>query len=332
MPGAGRRVPNDARSGGPGVAGLGIIALSFLPLVVHELTNDFSEVQAALDYLRGGGQPAANGPLVSFLVIAARVLSWPLTGLLTEAGWVALVAVAVVIAITIWTGRVGTLRERQAARWLGLGLLWTAFALTFLSPSLATDRARPAERPLPRVRRPDGLHPARHGRGRAVAAGACRRPDPAPPSRSMAAVARRSSRSGLERRPSAAGRAPRRWLPGRRRRGGADHGVAGGEPITLVSLPGFKSTEAYGYPLVRAGAEVRTATGGDPDAVFDGALVVICDSRFEVAIGAPAAGRPRRPSRRPIGSASPWTGSWPPPAGRSRCTGRVRWLGCSPSR
>ena len=66
--------------------------------------------------------------------------------------------------------------------------------------------------------------------------------------------------------------------------------VADGDPVTLVSLPGFKSTEAYGYPLVRAGADVRTATGGDPDAVFDGALVVICDSRFEVAIGAPCGG------------------------------------------
>ncbi len=157
-----------------GLAGLGIIALSFLPLVVHELTNDFSEVQAALDYLRGGGVPAANGPLVSFLVIAARVLSWPIVGLLTDAGWVALVAVAVVIAITVWTARVGTLRERQAARWLGLGLLWTAFALTFLSPSLADHHPRPPERPLPRVRRPDGLHLARHRCGRAVAAASAR--------------------------------------------------------------------------------------------------------------------------------------------------------------
>ncbi len=67
-------------------------------------------------------------------------------------------------------------------------------------------------------------------------------------------------------------------------------GVADGDPITLVSLPGFKSTEAYGYPLVRAGAEVRTATGGDPDAVLDGVVVVICDSRFEIAIGAPCGG------------------------------------------
>ena len=34
-----------------GLAGLGLIALSFLPLVVHELTTNFAEVQAALDLL-----------------------------------------------------------------------------------------------------------------------------------------------------------------------------------------------------------------------------------------------------------------------------------------
>ncbi len=209
-----------------GVAGLGIIALSFLPLVVHELTNDFSEVQAALDYLRGGGQPAANGPLVSFLVIAARVLSWPITGLLTDAGWVALVAVAVVIAITIWTGRVGTLRERQAARWLGLGLLWTALALTLLSPSLATivpdlpnDHYHAFADPMVftllgmgagvlwRLARPGEAAP-----GPAI-----------PPGRSGHRSRRGRRPSGLERRPPAA-RRPSRWrVPGCGRRGDADH-------------------------------------------------------------------------------------------------------------
>ena len=35
-----------------GLAGLAVIALSFTPLVINELTTDFSEVQAALAYLR----------------------------------------------------------------------------------------------------------------------------------------------------------------------------------------------------------------------------------------------------------------------------------------
>ena len=121
-----------------GLAGLALIALSFVPLAVHELTTDFSEVAAALDYIRSGGDPAALGPIARFLVIGARVISWPLTGLLTEGAIAALVATAAVIAIVAWLARFGTPSERQAARWLGLGLLWTAFALTFISPSLAT--------------------------------------------------------------------------------------------------------------------------------------------------------------------------------------------------
>jgi 4-amino-4-deoxy-L-arabinose transferase-like glycosyltransferase len=271
-----------------GVTGLAIIALSFLPLVVHELTNDFSETQAALDYLRAGGQPGANGPLVSFLVIAARVLSWPITGLLTDAGWVALVAVAVVIAVTVWTGRVGSLRERQAARWLGLGLLWTAFALTFLSPSLAT-----VVPDLPN----DHYHAFADpmvftllGMGAAVAwriRGAAPRSLPVGPIMAAAGVVVVVAWNVAHQPPAVH---PDGGFPAADAAAARIIGVVGDDPITLVSLPGFKTTEAYGYPLVRAGATVRSATGGDPDAVAEGAVVVICDSRFEVVIGAPCGG------------------------------------------
>ena len=65
-------------------------------------------------------------------------MSWPLTGLFTDAALAGLIATAVVIAIIVALARLGTPAERQAARWLGLGLLWTALALTFISPSLAT--------------------------------------------------------------------------------------------------------------------------------------------------------------------------------------------------
>ena len=63
-----------------------------------------------------------------------------------------------------------------------------------------------------------------------------------------------------------------------------------GTPITLRSLPDFKSVEAYAYPLVRAGASVRADTGSGPVTSADGALVVICDSLFEKVIGAPCGG------------------------------------------
>ena len=114
------------------------MALSFLPLVVHELTSDFSEVGAALDYLRAGGDATAIGPIGRFLVIAVRVV----------------VVAAERVADRCpdrrpdrdgrghrdrrVVRRLGRTRERQAARWLGFGLLWTAGFLTFASPSLST--------------------------------------------------------------------------------------------------------------------------------------------------------------------------------------------------
>ena len=60
--------------------------------------------------------------------------------------------------------------------------------------------------------------------------------------------------------------------------------------MTLRSLPDFKSTEAYGYPLVRAGATVHVDPGSGPVASASGSLVVICDALFETAIGAPCGG------------------------------------------
>ena len=121
-----------------GLGALAIVVLAFVPLAIHELTTNFSEINAALVYIRSGGDPTTLGPLARFLVIGARVVSWPLTGLFTDAALAGLLATVVVIAIVIGLARLGTLRERQAARWLGLGLLWTALALTFISPSLAT--------------------------------------------------------------------------------------------------------------------------------------------------------------------------------------------------
>jgi hypothetical protein len=66
--------------------------------------------------------------------------------------------------------------------------------------------------------------------------------------------------------------------------------AAGNGDLTLRSLPDFKSTEAYGYPLVRAGAVVRVDAGSGPVQPTDGPLVVICDALFAASIGAPCGG------------------------------------------
>ncbi len=169
----------DARRRSPGVErrsvwryGLGalaIVVISFLPLVAHELTTDFAEIHAALDYLRAGGEPPMLGPIGRFLVIGGRVVSWPLTALMTDAPFAALVATIAVVACAVWCGLFGRDREREART---LARPWPALDDARPDVHLAEPRdghPGPAQRPLSRVRRPDGLHPHRDGDGGPVA-------------------------------------------------------------------------------------------------------------------------------------------------------------------
>ena len=326
----------DARSRGPGgqrrrvwrfgLAGLGIVALSFLPLVVHELTSDFSEIGAALDYLRAGGDATAIGPIGRFLIIGVRVISWPLSGLLTDAPIAALIGTAVVIAIAVWCGARGTSRERQAARWLGFGLLWTAGFLTFGSPSLSTivpglpnDHYHAFADPMVFTLVGMGAAVLWRGGSRGVVSGPGTTAAPVAGALSDAAAlpsdatampgaggrATRIARSvvagrvvavvgvvallafGLANLPPAVH--PDGGFPGADR-AAARIVAAGGPQLTLRSLPDFKSTEAYGYPLIRAGASVTVDAGSGPVAQQNGSLVIICDALYATAIGAPCGG------------------------------------------
>ena len=307
MPGRGRPAPSAGGSCGSGSAGLAIVVLSFLPLAVHELTTDFSEINAALDYIRSGGDPTALGPLVRFLVIGARVVSWPLTGLFTDAALAGLIATAVVIAIVVALARLGTLRGAT-----GGALAGSRAAVDRLGADvhLAEPRDRdpgPAQRPLPRLRRPDGLHARRsRGRGavaRASATGAAParrpgRPDAAPEARADRAA--RPGRRGRPRWPSwspstsstsrppstpmAASRPPRPPAPGSSPR------PAPARRSRFARSPTSSRSRPTPTPSIRAGATVRADTGSGPVASSDGALVVICDSLFEESIGAPCGG------------------------------------------
>ncbi|MBA2300626.1 MAG: glycosyltransferase family 39 protein, partial [Chloroflexi bacterium] len=122
---------------GVAVGVLAIFALAYLPLLVNELTTGGSELRAALDYVAGGRTAAETAIPIRFAIVGLRVLSWPLTGLITDGFEAAVVACAAVIAITVWRSRAGA-SDQLAVRWLGLGLLWSTVFLTVAAPSLAT--------------------------------------------------------------------------------------------------------------------------------------------------------------------------------------------------
>ena len=304
-----RRPPADrGRVLRVGLAGLGLIALSFVPLVINELATGFSEVQAALAYFRSGGEPPAQGPLARFFFIEARVVSWPLVGLILDGVTAAMLSLVAVVAIAVWRSIAGSRDERTVARWFGLGLLWTGFALTFASPSLATViRGLPNDHyhafADPMVFVLVGLGAAALWRTPDVADGS---PDAAPPNGFAATVPPRRL-IALVGVVAMVGWAVTHQPPPVHPDGGfpaaaaaADRveRAAGPTAIRLLAIPDFKSVESYAYPLVRGGRTLeRGPVISEATLAWDGGatgepetLVVICDSLFEAVIGAACGG------------------------------------------
>ena len=294
----------DARRRPLGRVAVGVLAIftaAYLPLLVNELTTGGSELRAALDFLAGGRSATEMAIPVRFAIVGLRVLSWPLTGLITDGFVAAAVASAAVIAFAVWRSRAGG-PDRLAARWLGLGLLWSTAFLTLAAPSLASvvpglpnDHYHAFADPMVftlfglgaaalAAFRPAGVSAAARASGpilATIAVGALvgwnltHLPPAIHPDGGVPA--------GVE-----AGRRIETAL--------ANAGVGPEAIIRLRSLPTFKSTEAMAYPLVRDGRLILAdmAKGFAPGSTLEerapGALVLLCDDRFHEAIGARCGG------------------------------------------
>ena len=311
-----------ARSDGCTWASSLIFAAAYLPLLVNELTTGGSELRAALEYLAGGRAGSETAIPVRFVIVGLRILSWPLTGLITDGFLAGVVASAVVIAIAVWRSRANG-PDRLAARWLGLGLLWSTAFLTVTAPSLAAIVPG-----LPN----DHYHAFADpmvftlvGLGAAALAAAV-------PTRSGHTLGRTIGPIlagvgvvalvgwNLTHLPPAVH--PDGGFPAGEAAGGrvdavlTAAGVERMDVIRLQSVPDFKSTEAMVYPLARLGrlyvgdVPKGVAPGSlDPSAVtslgeFDG-LVLLCDDRFREVTGA-ACGGPAEATVTPDAGGSTW--------------------------
>jgi hypothetical protein len=288
----------DARRRSLGWIPIGVLAIfaaAYAPLAVNELTTGFSELRAATDYLAGGRDPAETALPVRSGIVLLRVLSWPLTGLITDGFVAGALATLLVIAIVVWRWRARDARERFVVRWFGLGLLWSVIFLTVAAPSLAAvvrglpnDHYHAFADPLVFVLVGLGaatlVREIRAPVGPAAAAVLLIallgwnvmhfppriHPDGGFPAGDAAAVRVDTALSGV--------------------------GVDRREIARISSLPDFKSTEAMAYPLVRLGRAViaETPKGVAPGSVAAGvttvAEVVLCDQLFRDAIGADCGG------------------------------------------
>lgn len=279
-----RRGGRRRRVIGAGLVGLVLMVVSYLPLLVHETASGFAETRAMLDYLGGGGGgDGGSGPslAVRLAVVPLRILSWPLTGLITDQPMAGIAAAAAVVAILVWRVRDGRGSERTQAAWLAATLLWSAVALAIAAPSLGSVvRGLPNDHyhafldPLVFVAVGLGVAALwRHGHavgpgGRAARAAAVT----AVLAVVAINVAIRPPPVASDHGYPAAERAARRIIDALR-----------GQPYALTGLPGLKSTDAYGFPLARLGAAPTAGAGATR-------LVVACDRLLEPLTGAACAG------------------------------------------
>jgi 4-amino-4-deoxy-L-arabinose transferase-like glycosyltransferase len=76
-----RRGPSlrRARVAAWGVAGVALFVATYLPLIVYELSHNFSDTRGMIAYFTEPNDASSTGPLLRLLFAAIRIFAWPLT-------------------------------------------------------------------------------------------------------------------------------------------------------------------------------------------------------------------------------------------------------------
>jgi 4-amino-4-deoxy-L-arabinose transferase-like glycosyltransferase len=256
-----------------GLAGLALIALGYLPLLIHELGSGFDQTRAALEYLRAGGDAAGPGLGVRLLFVPLRVAAWPLVGLATDAPAAAVVAVIAAGVLVGWRLIGARGAEATATRWLTGWAVSATLLLAVLVGSLATVTPLPVDHYHAYV---DPAILTLVGLG----AAALWRRDRAGRVLAFAGVAALVAWNLATQPPAVAANGS--WPEAR---AAADRLAAEirGAPTALLDVPTFKPVAAYSYPLALLGMTPVEAPGASR-------LVVICDDLFQQVVGASCRG------------------------------------------
>jgi 4-amino-4-deoxy-L-arabinose transferase-like glycosyltransferase len=256
-----------------GMAGLVLIALGYLPLLLHELGSGFDQTRAALAYLRAGGDAAGPGLLFRLLFVPLRIAAWPLVGLVTDAPAAAVIAVLTAGVLVGW--RVAAARgvEAIAARWLAGWVISAILLLTLFVASLATVTPLPVDHYHafvdPAVLLLVGLGAAALWRRDLAARGIA-----------IVGVTALVAWNLATQPPAVAANGD--W-PAARDAAARLAAEIRDVPTALLDVPDFKPVTAYTYPLGLLGvAPVEVAQARR--------LVVICDDLFKDVVGAECRG------------------------------------------
>jgi 4-amino-4-deoxy-L-arabinose transferase-like glycosyltransferase len=274
------------------LAWLAIAALSYVPLLIHELASGGSETRAAIAFLTGGA-PADVALPARLPIVGLRVLVWPLSGLVTAAPIAALLSAALVVSLTIWRAATATGHERTAVRWLGLGLLWTVVALAIGASGLATvvtglpnDHYHAFADPIVVVLVAIGL--AALARVGVRGGGAGVRSMPIGAAGSVAIVMALAGWNLAHQPPLVT---PDGGWPAAAQAANRILGSLPAGDIEIVSLPPEKGPDAVRFPLVRAGAPFPALVAPTAQPASEAAArIVLCDDLFRAVIGAACGG------------------------------------------
>jgi 4-amino-4-deoxy-L-arabinose transferase-like glycosyltransferase len=269
-----RRSPDRRRSVARwGLAGLALIALGYLPLLIHELGSGFDQTRAALDYLRAGGDTAGPGLAARLLFVPLRVIAWPLVGLATDALPAAVVAVLATVALVGWRLAAARGAEAIATRWLAGWAVSATLLLALFVASLATVTPLPVDHYHAYV---DPAILTLLGLG----AAALWRRDRAGRVLAVAGVAALVGWNLATQPPAVASNGS--W-PEARAAAARLAAEIRGVPTALLDVPPFKPVAAYSYPLALLGVTPVEAPAASR-------LVVICDDLFQQVVGAACRG------------------------------------------
>jgi hypothetical protein len=289
------------------------MALGYLPLAIHEVTNQFSEIRGLVDYLASGGPgPAAAGLAERVVMVVVRSLTWPVAGLVTDRPAASVGALAVIITLgaagvllrarrrpggpsddrqPTSAPRAAGLPDRWAAGWLLGTLAFSVVALAVLAPSLAV--VVPG---LPNDHYHAFLDPVVLALVGAGAAGLARATQAATAAARVAGPALSLALAG-----ALVAVAVTAWPPAVSPDGGwrladaaaahivevVEAGWPTEEPKLLASLPAFKPDDAMRFPLERRGLRLEPAipARASPGGLDVGVVTLVCDPLFDAATG-----------------------------------------------
>ena len=248
--------------------------------------------------MAGGGGSSETGLAGRLSIIGLRSVAWPLAGLLTDRPVASLLAVVLAGALT-GVALVVRAPGRWAVAWLLATVAWSVAGLAVLAPSLATITPG-----LPNDHYHAFLDPlvvalAGVGLARLSAMGS-RRVAAIGPGRVAVPLGRVAAVAALV---VLVAIGVMGWPPASSPDGGwplADSAAARVEETLqslttrpqlhaeLAGIPGFKSSDAMGFPLTRRG--IVTWAPGTPEAAVVNQLVLVCDPLFEDVVGADCGG------------------------------------------